>query len=244
MVPPASSRTAPRTSARAGKNAESAAAPTLSREAVIDRALDVADREGLAAVSIRRIAQDFDVTPMALYWHVKNKDELLAAMGDRVIDAVEPADLPADGGLERLRPLLHRLVAALSRHPGSTELVQFRILQCPRGQELAEQALTVLAEAGFDTGRRAQLSRAMLQSAVMLVVGAPGAEITVPEPERQAMRESKQAALAALPGDRFPHLVQCSAAMFECDDPAAYYADGIDLFLAGVGTLAGRLTAS
>ena len=58
------------------------------------------------------------------------------------------------------------------------------------------------------------------------------------------MRESKQAALAALPGDRFPHLVQCSAAMFECDDPAAYYADGIDLFLAGVGTLAGRLTAS
>ena len=54
----------------------------LSREAMIDHALDVADTDGLAAVSIRRIAQDFGVTPMALYWHVKNKDELLAAMGD------------------------------------------------------------------------------------------------------------------------------------------------------------------
>lgn len=234
MVSPASSRTASRKAAKAD------AGPALSREAVIDRALDVADREGLAAVSIRRIAQDFGVTPMALYWHVKNKDELLAAMGDRVVDAVALADLPPDGGLDRLRPLLQHLVVALARHPGSTELVQFRILQCPRGQLLAEQALTVLAEAGFDLQRRADLARAALQSVVMLVVGAPGAEITVPEPDRQAMRESKQAALAALPGDRFPQLVQCSAAMFECDDPQAYYADGIELFLAGVSTLAAR----
>src|SRR6476469_5616665 len=125
------------------------AAP-LSREAVIDHALTVADLDGLGAVSIRRIAQDFDVTPMALYWHVKNKDELLAAMGDRVIDAVDVPDLPGPGGLGRLRPLLQRLVGMLARHPGSTELVQYRILQCPRGQLLAEQALTVLAEAGFD----------------------------------------------------------------------------------------------
>ena len=236
MVPPASSRTAPRNAAKAE------AGPALSREAVIDRALDVADREGLAAVSIRRIAQDFGVTPMALYWHVKNKDELLAAMGDRVVDAVDLTDLPQDGGLDRLRPLLQQLVVALARHPGSTELVQFRILQCPRGQMLAEQALTVLAEAGFDLQRRAELARAALQSVVMLVVGAPGAEITVPEPDRQAMRERKQAALAALPGDHFPQLVQCSVAMFECDDPQTYYADGIELFLAGVSTLAARRT--
>jgi AcrR family transcriptional regulator len=86
---------------------------------------------------------------MALYWHVKNKDELLAAMGDRVIDAVDVPDLPVAGGLDRLRPLLQRLVGLLARHPGSTELVQYRILLCPRGQRLAEQALTVRAEAGF-----------------------------------------------------------------------------------------------
>jgi AcrR family transcriptional regulator len=238
MVARTNSRTVDRKAAKAD------AGPALSREAVIDRALDVADREGLAAVSIRRIAQDFDVTPMALYWHVKNKDELLAAMGDRVIDAVDVPDLPGPGGLGRLRPLLQRLVGMLARHPGSTELVQYRILQCPRGQLLAEQALTVLAEAGFDQQRRAELARAALQSAVMLVVGAPGAEVSVPEPDRQALRESKRAALAALPADRFPQLVQCAGAMFECDDPEAYYADGIDLFLAGVATLAGRLGTS
>src|SRR6478735_4022258 len=93
------------------------AAP-LSREAVIDHALTVADNEGFGAVSIRRIAQDFGVTPMALYWYVKNKEELLAAMGDRVLENMgRPA--PFDGGgLTRLRALLAALITALSRHPG------------------------------------------------------------------------------------------------------------------------------
>ena len=56
----------------------------LTREAVVEVALDVADTEGLDKVTVRRLAQHFGVTPMALYWHVKNKDELLEAMGDQV----------------------------------------------------------------------------------------------------------------------------------------------------------------
>src|SRR5580704_14285830 len=60
----------------------------LSRLAIVDRALEIADAEGRDAITIRRLAQDFGVTPMALYWHVANKDELLAAMGDRFFDHV------------------------------------------------------------------------------------------------------------------------------------------------------------
>lgn len=238
MIAPASSRTPSRTAAKAQGG------PALSREAVIDRALDLADREGLAAVSIRRIAQDFDVTPMALYWHVKNKDELLAAMGDRILDMVAISGLPTDGGLERLRPLLERLVAALARHPGSTELVRGQILQSDRGRQVAEHALGILADAGFDTQHRADLARAALQSVVMLVVGAPGAEPDVPEPDRQDLREHKRAALAALPRDRFPQLVDCAGALTHCEDPEAYYANGIDLYLRGVTALAAHLPRS
>lgn len=233
MVLPTKSRTAgPRT-------ASTESGPALSREAVIDHALDLADREGLAAVSIRRIAQDFGVTPMALYWHVKNKDELLAAMGERIVDSVELPELASDGGLARLRPLLERLVGALARHPASTPLVQARILHCDAGRTLTEQALSILSDAGFDTQRRAELARAALQSVVMLVVGAPGAEIDVPEAERQAMRDRKQQMLAGLPADRYPLLIDSAVAMFDCD-PETYYADGIDLYLAGVTALAAR----
>src|SRR5664279_6064760 len=121
----------------------------LSREAVVDHALAVADADGLSAVSIRRIAQDFGVTPMALYWHVKNKDELLAAMGDRMLDSLV---LPADDGkrdLDELREVMAQLVSALSAHPGSTGLAQVRVLQCETGQLLAERALDILRRSGF-----------------------------------------------------------------------------------------------
>jgi AcrR family transcriptional regulator len=209
----------------------------LSRHAVIDHALEVADTDGLSAVSIRRIAQDFGVTPMALYWHVKNKDELLAAMGDRILEMIDAPDVDPSGGVEQLRPLLTALVDALHRHPGCTELAQARILQCDSGRVLAEQTLQLLRSNGFSVRRSADLSRAALQTAIMLVSGRPGAETTVPQDERAAVMAGKRAALAALPADRFPYLVECADAMTDCEDEAAYYGAGIDLFLAGVTAL-------
>jgi TetR/AcrR family tetracycline transcriptional repressor len=60
----------------------------LTRDAVVEVALTMADAGGLDTLTIRRLATHFGVTPMALYWHVKNKDELLDAMGDAVFAAV------------------------------------------------------------------------------------------------------------------------------------------------------------
>ena len=215
-------------------------ATPLSRDAVIDHALALADVDGPAAVSIRRIAQDFGVTPMALYWHVKNKDELLAAMGDRILENV---DLPApdpDAGLDELHGLLTSLISALHQHPGCTTLAQQRVLVCDRGRILAERSLDVLRRNGFDVRQSANLSRAALQAAIMLVSGRPGAETGTPQDERAAVLAGKRAALAGLPADRFPHLVECADALTDCDDEAAYYGAGIDLFMAGVKTLAQR----
>ena len=213
------------------------APPALSRDAVIDHALAVADLDGLGAVSIRRIAQDFGVTPMALYWHVKNKDELLAAMGDRILSVVDMPEPDADLGIEQLRGLLTLLVGALDQHPGCTELAMVRILQCDSGQQLAERALDVLRAAGFSVQQSADLARAAMQTSIMLVSGRPGAEASVPRDDRETVMAGKRAALNSLPADRFPHLVECAVALTECADETAYYAAGIDLFMAGVSTL-------
>ena len=56
----------------------------LSKEVVVERGLALADAEGLDALTIRRLATELGVTPMALYWHFRNKEELLAALGDQV----------------------------------------------------------------------------------------------------------------------------------------------------------------
>ncbi len=209
----------------------------LSKEAMISHALDVADTDGLAAVSIRRIAQDFGVTPMALYWHVKNKDELLAAMGDAIISEVPVPTPSPEPELEEVRPLQMSLVEALRRHPGSTDLVMARILQCEKGQALSEVALTILQENGFTVQESANLARAALQTATMLVSGRPGAETTVKQEERAAVLAGKRAALAGLPADRFPRLVAAAVALTECPDETAYYRAGIDLFMGGVAAL-------
>lgn len=210
---------------------------------MVDHALDLADREGLDAVGIRRIAADFSVTPMAMYWHVRNKDELLEAMRDRIFDALE---IPQAGGdwLDRIRDAVTSVVDALARHPGSVELAFGRILASPRGRQLTEQALGALRSAGFSVREASDLARQALQTAVMLVSGRPGAELDAPEPERAARTEAKRAALTALSADEFPNLVACADALIACDDEQAYYASGIEVYVAGVQHLAARRRAT
>ena len=233
------------TATSAASSAGNADGVALSRDAILDRALATADQEGLDAVSIRRIAQDFGVTPMALYWHVKNKDELLAAMGDRML--ASSLALPADDGrrdLDQLRDLMTLLVGALSAHPGSTGLAHVRVLKCESGQLLAERALDILRRSGFSIQQSANLARACLQTLIMLVSGRPGAETGTPQDERAAVLAGKQAALAGLPQDRYPHLVECAVALTDCGDEISYYQGGIDLFIGGVQALQQRLPPS
>jgi len=215
------------------------AASELSREAVVEHALELADREGLDAVGIRRIAADFQVTPMAMYWHVRNKDELLQAMGDALFENLEVP--PSDGDwLDQIRAAVTAVVDALRRHPGAVELAFGRILTSPRGLQLTEQSLGALRGAGFTVREAADLARQALQTAVMLVSGRPGAELSTPEPERAAMTEAKHAALAALPVEEFPNLVACANALTDCEDERAYYGAGVDLYVAGVKELFAR----
>jgi AcrR family transcriptional regulator len=70
--------------------------PALSVGQIVQAALDLADAEGLAAVSMARVAEAVGYTPMALYRHVSGKEELLALMSDAV--ARDLPDLPTDGG--------------------------------------------------------------------------------------------------------------------------------------------------
>ncbi|WP_432956288.1 TetR/AcrR family transcriptional regulator [Micromonospora haikouensis] len=67
----------------------------LSREAIVAAAIGLADRDGLAGLSMRRLAQHLGVDAMSIYYHLRDKDTLLAAM----VDAVA-AEIEVDGGIE------------------------------------------------------------------------------------------------------------------------------------------------
>src|SRR6202034_1172711 len=95
----------------------------LTRAVVVDRALALADNAGLDALTIRKLATALGVTPMALYWHFRGKEELLDELAERVWNEI---DLPVDRTApwtEQIRALLEALIKVLRAHPGAPELL-------------------------------------------------------------------------------------------------------------------------
>ncbi|MFF7588554.1 TetR/AcrR family transcriptional regulator [Kitasatospora purpeofusca] len=97
----------------------------LNRERVLAAAVAFADREagGTDALSMRKLAQELGVVPMALYKHVANKEELLAGMVDTVVGGIDPPAAGADWkGAVRERILSAR--RALRRHPWAPRVIE------------------------------------------------------------------------------------------------------------------------
>jgi TetR/AcrR family tetracycline transcriptional repressor len=210
----------------------------LSRDVVVDKALVLAAEDGLAAVTIRALANEFDVTPMALYWHFSTKDDLLAAMADRVLDSIRIEAASDASWSDRLRAALSGLVQALRSHPQIAPLVPTRITACPAGLALTEYALAALADAGFSTADAAQIAGQAMLTAITLVTSDRVDDSGTSAAERDEQLRVKQANIAALPTDRYPHLVAAAADLTQCADTEYFFGFGIDLFIAGVEGLA------
>jgi TetR/AcrR family tetracycline transcriptional repressor len=212
----------------------------LSRDAIIDRAVAVADADGLEAVSLRRLGQEFGVTPMALYWHVQNKDELLAALGDRLFADL---DLPTDRSQpwdQRLRELMVVLLAGLRRHPALLPLAFQRVTASSDGLELTETALQILRDGGFSARDAAGIAGHALRSTIGLIADEPGTQAGRPDPDHEATQALKRARLESLPVGLYPRLLESADDLLDCQDRSEYEALGVDLFISGVLALAAR----
>ncbi len=97
----------------------------LTRTQVIDAALAVLDEAGARACTLRAVAVTLHVTPMAIYWHVSDKEDLLDAVLDRVLSSISPAGLPADP-LQALAVMGRRYREAFLAHPNAAQLLAAR----------------------------------------------------------------------------------------------------------------------
>src|SRR6266702_6753585 len=95
----------------------------LTKGAVVDRALQLADTVGLDALTIRKLATELGVTPMALYWHYRSKDELLEGLAERIWSEIAIDIDPDARWLDQLRGLLESLLQVLRAHPAAPRLV-------------------------------------------------------------------------------------------------------------------------
>lgn len=125
-----------------------AARPRLNRHRVLVAAADLADRIGIDAVSMRRLAQELGVVPMALYKHVANKEELLDGMVELLVAEIDP---PAVGvgwrASIRLRVLSARRV--LLRHPWGRTVLESRTARTPAVLGYIDSVIGTFREGGF-----------------------------------------------------------------------------------------------
>jgi len=90
--------------------------PVLTRDAIVAKAVELADAEGLDAVSIRRLAAELPARPMSLYNHIADKTELVGLMLDRIIDEGLIGDALSSDWREALRQIANAARGSAERH--------------------------------------------------------------------------------------------------------------------------------
>ncbi|HTS97221.1 MAG TPA: TetR family transcriptional regulator [Streptosporangiaceae bacterium] len=215
--------------------------PRLSKEAVVDQALAIADADGLDALTIRRLASQLGVTPMAFYWHFRSKEALLGGLAERIWGEIDAGVDPAADWPQQLRVLMESLVRVLRAHRSASQILAGgEKLNSDAALRVTETTLAVLHRAGFDPVHASEIARSALWTGIMLVMSTPGFDTTCTDADLAEMQRRNQVRLALLPPARYPRLVEAAGPLTACgaEDQEFHYRFGIDLFIAGVRDMA------
>ena len=212
----------------------------LSKERVLLAAVRLADEEGIAALSMRRLGQALSVEAMSLYKHVANKDDLLAGIVDIVAAEIEQ---PAVGG-DWQRTMRRRAVSAhevLLRHPWATMLIVSRANVGPAMLGYVNATIGCLKEAGFSYAMADHAWNAIDSH----VYGFTLQKLNFPfEPSEYATMA--KAFLPMIPAAQFPYLNGMSQQVITGHHDGLHdFEFGLDLILDGLtALLAGARRAS
>lgn len=198
-------------------------AKRLSRAKIVEAALELADAQGSESLSMRALARNLGVDPMAVYRHFANKAELLGAMCDATVEQLTPLD-PAGDWEPQLRRLLTELRGALVARP-SLVPVMLTAPATPAATEAARQAIALLVSAGLAEEEAAAAFGAVFAYAM----GAIATEIAVPPTtsDTSGLRE----ATAALDPDGDHRYLDRAIELMQGSE---FVDAGVDLLIAGI----------
>lgn len=127
------------------------AKPPLSVDAVIQAGLGVLRKEGIEAVSMRRVAAELDTGAASLYVYVENRQDLLNKMFDAVVGEVDISDAPdPKRWREQLEAYAMKARTAMNRYPGIARVPLANIPIGPNAVRSADHALGILRAGGVD----------------------------------------------------------------------------------------------
>ena len=203
----------------------------LSREQVLDAALDLVDRDGVAALSMRRLGAELGVEAMSLYNHVPSKADLLDGLIDLVFSEIEPPSGTA-GWRAAMWERAIAIRAVLSRHRWAIGLMESRTSPGPATLRHHDAVLGCLRRAGFPVALAAH-AYAVLDS---YIYGFALQEASLPFYTGEETAELAQALLAQFPADQYPYLAEFTFehVLQPGYDYGSEYEYGLDLILDGL----------
>ncbi len=203
----------------------------LSRERVLRAAIAHADAGGLEALTMRNLAEELEVAPMALYRHVANKDDLIDAMIDAVFSEIS---LPL-GGADWRTAMRQRAISvreALSRHRWAIGLMESRRSPGPANLRHHDAVIGKLRAAGFDIAMAAH-AYSLLDS---YIYGFALTKLNLPFDTSVEIADVAQSMLEPFPANEYPNLVEILTE--HVMKPGYDYGDefeyGLDLILDGL----------
>lgn len=211
---------------RAVRRVRKPAGSPLSREAIVASAVRLVDEDGLEALTVRRLAERLGVTMMALYWHVRDKAQLLDLVGEAILAEIALPDAGGDWETD-LRALTRATRDGLRRHPNGAVLAFGRARYGPSGLALFERLLAILDSAGF-----APDEAGLAYMALYTFLRGNWSSEAAGQAEAASLADYRDY-LAALPADRFPHALATGPGLFRrgTDD---FFEYGLEVVLAGL----------
>lgn len=195
----------------------------LSRQRIVEAAIELVDSEGLDALSMRRLAGHLDAGTMSLYNHVPNKEALLDAMVEHILTDV--AGDRSDDPLIRLRNVCLALRQAAHAHPEIFRIIAVRPPAAPSLLHTLEVELENLNDLGFDPSTTANALRILFGYVFGYIRLETGGFYS------QLLRLKED--VPALDASAYPGMAAASAHLADWK-PEVEFQQGLDAILAGL----------
>jgi AcrR family transcriptional regulator len=200
----------------------------LDRELIVQAARRVLAREGLGKLTVRRIGAELGADPTAIYRHFRSKAELVTELADLALLSLPEPD-PELPWQERLRVGLRAALGLYRDNPDFAIALSHQSDDTPGLRRIAEQVLSILAEAGLDA-REAAVGYQLITNYVV-GSGLFISQLTLEDWGPNTIPAVRRA-YAALPPDEYPHAVASAPHLFpEMDE---VYDLGIDMFIEAI----------
>lgn len=206
--------------------------PPLSRPRIVRAALQLVDEKGLTALTMRALANELEVSPMALYNHVRDKDELVDLMLDLMLGEVDCSVTEGDW-LTQLRTLVHSYHQALSAHHQLARVYGSRVRIGPHGLLVINRTIELLLQGGLSPAEAADAFFALF------TYTAGFHQMGYIAPLRDIASQDEIGYYSALPPEQIPSIQAVVSHLSGVHQPGRF-GYGLDLILAGLLTKIAR----